>query len=67
MSAASFRARVTYKLDYGDDTPPADVDALLTGVAVDYDTGWKLLQGHFEPKPSPASGGGTDGAQATSG
>ncbi len=51
--AASFRTRVTFKLDFGDGAAPVDVDGMLTGVAVDYDTGWKLLQGHIEQRPPP--------------
>ena len=51
---ASFRAHVVFKLDYENGAPPVDVDAIVTGVAVDYDTGWKLLQGHLEQQQPAA-------------
>ena len=50
--AAAFHARVKVAADYGDEAPPVDADAILTGVAFEYDGAWKFLEAHLEPRPS---------------
>ena len=53
--AAAFRTRVKISADFGTEAPPVNVDAILTGVAFDYESGWKILQGHMEQRPAPAA------------
>jgi ketosteroid isomerase-like protein len=53
--AAAFRTRVKFTADFGTEAPPVNVDAILTGVAFDYDTGWKILQAHMESRPVPVA------------
>lgn len=50
--AAAFHARVKVEADYGDAAPPVDADAILTGVAFEYDGAWKFLEAHMEPRPA---------------
>jgi ketosteroid isomerase-like protein len=51
--AAAFRTRVKFSIDFGGEAPAVNVDGILTGVAYEYEDGWRLLQGHIESKPAP--------------
>ena len=50
--AAAFRVRVKVAADFGGEAPPVDADAILTGVAFEYDGAWKFLDGHWEARPT---------------
>ena len=61
--AAAFRVRVKVAADYGGEAPPVDADAILTGVAFEYDGVWKFMQAHLEPRlvaPAPAAPADSD-------